>query len=374
MRVLVVGSVRHWEAKKSNGARWEPIDDDAEREKREIALKTAAEEIGKALARRGHQVLVGSEDPGDVDPAVVKGATSEPSHKVVEVHLMQGALECYEDLQREKKVLNVRHRYGDWDVTVLEVLRKDADAVIALGGRVGVIQTGIAAWMLGKAVIPIAGFGGGARVVWGYGSGERQSFYFGAISDREIDSLLNGWGDGGADADSVVAHLESAHEHAQLSRNPTRWSPLAGLMAFAALGAWVFLLCAPFFELSVAGVQHEQARFVLLLLSVCCAGTLGALMQSLRRMRDGRGTSLALILIDGILGTAAGLITAALYLVAQVAVTGKVEMPATEDDYVRSALVTGLASLFASLYLDAALARLDGIREQVLAGKYGASS
>jgi hypothetical protein len=34
-------------------------------------------------------------------------------------------------------------------------------------------------------------------------------------------------------------------------------------------------------------------------------------------------------------------------------------------------LTVGLAALFSSLYLDAALARFDNLRESVIAGKYG---
>src|SRR5215211_5721615 len=104
---------------------------------------------------------------------------------------MRGAPQCY--LDHGDRVENIPHRYGDWDVTVLEVVRYRADGVIVMAGRQGVVQAGIAGWMLGKATIPFGGFGGGAEKVWNYGSSDRQRFYFGALSDIEIDQLNGPW-------------------------------------------------------------------------------------------------------------------------------------------------------------------------------------
>ena len=55
------------------------------------------------------------------------------------------------------------HRYDDWDVTVLEVVRYDSDAIIVMAGQQGVVQAGIAGWMLGVPPFPSAGSGAGRR-------------------------------------------------------------------------------------------------------------------------------------------------------------------------------------------------------------------
>jgi hypothetical protein len=58
---------------------------------------------------------------------------------------MKGAKPCY---SAHTAIKNLWHRYDDWDVTVLEVVRDVAHAVIVIAGRTGVIQAGIAGWML----------------------------------------------------------------------------------------------------------------------------------------------------------------------------------------------------------------------------------
>jgi len=56
---------------------------------------------------------------------------------------------------------------------------------------------------------------------------------------------------------------------------------------------------------------------------------------------------------------------------AQIAITGKLEPPTSNADYSRVALIVSMSSVFASLYLDAAFSRFDGVKESVLSGQYG---
>jgi hypothetical protein len=366
VRVLVVGSVRC-------------TDDEAIRDR----IRKAGHELGRCLAERGHTILVGSDNQYDIDPSVVEGALEAGNKTTIEVHLMQGAPECYPNLSQSGAIRNVPHRYHDWDVTVLEVLRGSAEGVIALGGNIGVVQTGVAGWMLGRAVIPIAAFGGGAQKVWGYGSGERQQFYFGALSDIEIDRLTSAWNTHDTDGSArfVVDALERVAQRAKLSTSPKGFLVIVSTLVLVMLVAWVALLAAPLVGSlewlgwrPVTEAAASGVRFLLLLVSVCTAGALGALMQTLRRMRDGQLVKGQRIVIDGVLGIAAGFLTAALYLVAQIAVTGSLELPETDADYARIALIVGLAALFSSLYLDAALARFDSLKDSVMAGKHGTAT
>lgn len=68
---------------------------------------------------------------------------------------------------------------------------------------------------------------------------------------------------------------------------------------------------------------------------------------------------------------AAGFLTAALYLLAQIASTGKLELPSDNADYSRVVLIVSMAAVFASLYLDAALSRFDDVKQSVMAGTDG---
>jgi hypothetical protein len=359
MKVLVSGSLRDL--------------DDALREQ----LRGAARELGQCLAVAGHTLLVGSEDPEDVDPFVVEGFLSTEKASAVEVHLMRGAKACYSGVDTVKCIW---HRYDDWDVTVLEVVRGTADGVIVVGGRKGVIQAGIAGWMLGRPIIPLAGFGGGAATVWGYGSSDRRRFYFDALSDAEIDQLNGPWA---ADtAETVVEHLGRCAEYARRATVPLKLRLGVSIGILGTLILWVLLLALPLLGWPPAPAVPPTGtppplditgglRLLLLLGSVCSAGAFGALVQTMRGVREGRATTAQGVSTDAVLGIAAGFLTAALYMLAQIAITGKLEPPTSNADYSRVSLIVSMASVFASLYLDTAFSRFDEVKASVMSGHFG---
>lgn len=368
MKVLVVGSVRHIEeeAKESSKA-------EADSKAKADAIRAAAREIGKVLATRGHVVQIGTSDPADVDPSVVEGVFSAGSGKgSVEVHVPHGLPEQYPDYA-EPNLVRWPHQFPDWDVTNAEVVR-DTDAVLAIGGRVGVLQAGISGWMLGVPVIPVAGFGGGAMTLWQYGSSRRQEFYHGALLDSEIDRLATTWGRA-VDAEFVVNAIERVARAAKISRTPARMLfSVLGVMVLA-LAAWVCFLTFPFVtapRVFEAGWDKKDS-LVVLFLAVSAAGLLGATMQTLRAIRNGTAVTPRVSIVDTGLGVTAGVVMAMLYLLAQVAVSGTVNPDLEPQDFVRVALIVSMASLFASLYLDAALARFDKIKGSVFTGKHSAS-
>jgi hypothetical protein len=356
MKVLLVGSVRGTE--------------DAQKAE---AIRTAARDIGKELAARGHVLLVGTDDEADVDPSAVEGALSGGSAKgSVEVHVPQGMREPYASTTAPNLSV-VWHQFPDWDVTNTEVVR-DVDAVLAISGRAGVVQVGIAGWMLGVPVVPIADFGGGAMKLWHYGSSRRQEFYHGALRDSEIDRLAAPWGKR-LSAAGVVETLEKVVRAAKISKTPS-------LMLFSVLGtmvlalaAWVVFLTFPFVVAPrmFASGWDKNGSLLVLFLAVSASGLLGATMQTLRAMRDGTAVTLRASVVDLGLGITAGIVMAMLYLLAQIAVSGTVEPNLEPQDFVRVTLIVSMASLFASLYLDAALARFDKIKGSVFTGKYGSS-
>ena len=350
-------------------------------------VNIAAAELGKAIAEAGYHLIVGSDDPRDIDPAVVKGFVGANANGQVEVHLQRDAAPCY---PQQANVENVWHRYDDWDITVLEVVRKNADAVVVMGGRQGVVQAGIAGWMLGKPTIPFAGFKGGAQTVWEYGSSDRQGFYFGGLDDAAIDRLASPWEP--TTARRIVEHIDTCARSARQGRisSKLRLGVAGGVLI--ALALWVVFLALPLLgvpagvppapaaaenaakagELVAAPFNRENGfRFLLMLAAVCSAGVFGALVQSMRGIRDGAVVTGHKVLNDAILGIAAGFLTAALYLLAQIAITGKLLLPAANDEYARAAVIVSMAAVFASLYLDAAFARFDEFKDSVMAGSYG---
>ncbi len=358
MRVLVSGSIRSVDPA------------------RQQQVITAAKELGARLATVGHTLIVGSEHPDDVDPHVVSGFLSAQSKAPVEVHLVKSGAPCYVGNDAVKCIW---HRYDDWDVTVLEVVRGNADSVVVIGGSKGVVQAGIAGWMLGRAIVPVAGFGGGAEVVWGYGSSDRRRFYFDALTDEEIDQLNGPWGS--TTAATVVEHLSRCAQAAKRAVVPLKLRLLVSAGVLATLMLWVFLLALPLLGYPEVLAVVEGAprpfdkadgiRLLLLLGTVCSAGAFGALVQTMRGIRAGQATTPSGVFTDAILGIAAGFLTAALYMLAQIAINGTLDPPSTNSNYSRVALIVSMCSVFASLYLDAAFSRFDEVKDSVLAGQFG---
>lgn len=354
MKVLVVGSVRGNE----------------EYPDRADAIRAAAHDIGKELATRGHVVLVGTDNKDDVDPNVVDGALSANDKAYIEVHAPQGMLEPF----RGNKSPNLRvvsHPFPDWDVTNMEVIR-EVDGVIAIAGRAGVVLAGLSGWMIGASVIPVGDFGGGGMKLWQYASSRRQSCYHGALRDAEIDQLAAPWGKT-LTAATVVETFEKVVRAAKWARTSVRMLVVELVVLLVAMLAWVFFLTFPFLGAIWLFGQWSESRFSLpmLFLAVSAAGLLGAGMQTLRAIRRGDTVTSMVIVLDTALGVTAGIVTAMLYLLAEIAVSGTVNPALPDKDFVRVALIVSMASLFASLYLDAALARFDKIKGSVLSGKYG---
>lgn len=373
MRVLVVGSNRflYNPNDEAENATSDALVDVQERtedpgtralENTKVELAKAAEEIGRELAKRGHTILVGSDDSDDIDPSVVKGALAASPDAEIEVHLPHGFPATYPD--KSKNVKNIWLQFPDWDVTVMDVVKDKADGIIAIGGRAGVVQACLSAWMLGKPVVPVGSFEGGGKIVWSYGSSSRTKFYHEGLDDAEIDRLASPWSSEESAA-IVVESLEKVAKASQLSRIPRRLLfSVIGCMLVALLG-WIFFLAAPY----ASAFGMEPGAFYLFA-CVSMAGLLGATVQTLRSIRAGRSLPSHILVVDVGLGIAAGVVSAMLYMLAQIAVSDGVKIPNTKSDYIRSALVISMISLFASLYLDATLSRLDRVSGSVISGKY----
>ena len=368
MKILVSGSLR----------------DMPEETKQRVNI--AAAELGKAIAEAGYHLIVGSDNPRDIDPAVVKGFVGANANGQVEVHLQRDAAPCYTG---QANVENVWHRYDDWDITVLEVVRKSADAVVVMGGRQGIIQAGIAGWC-SASPDPVRRLQGRGADGLGVRQFQQAGVLFrrpGRCGHRSARQPL-----GADDGQAIVEHIDACARSARQGRisSGLRFGVAGGVLI--ALALWVVFLALPLLgvpagippapaaaenaakagELVAAPFNRENGiRFLLMLAAVCSAGVFGALVQSMRGIRDGAVVTGHRVLNDAILGIATGFLTAALYLLAQIAITGKLLLPAANDEYARAAVIVSMAAVFASLYLDAAFARFDEFKDSVMAGSYG---
>ena len=354
MRVLVIGSNRIENEIVSNLNISTP----------DSPMFQAASELGYELKKKGHTVLICSLNPDTVDPHVFEGAKKVSDKSSVELHVSDSS-RLHQQLlqdQRESEFDLRIHLSPDPQIVHMEAMA-DADALIIIGGGTRSTRTGVSAYMLGKTVIPLGAFGGAGRAVWLYASSRREEFYKGALSDAEIDRLTELW-KGEKSATFVAEALEQVRR-ITIKKTISR-VVLGGAIAillFAMIG-WVGFI-AYGYKLESRGVLPLGLVF----LTVCFAGLIGSALKSLFDIRNGRSLTSRDLNLDIVLGLGAGFVASVLYLALQIAVTGKAESIANQDDYVRIALLVSLIAIFAAMYLDSAFARFETLKGSVLSGE-----
>ena len=155
MKILIVGSIRHLDNQ-------EPI-------------KAACREIGEALANHKHKILVGSDSSRTVDRYIVEGANKVHGPHDVMIYRPPGEghdgpgdtkmpfADESDDLPNLR--FSYYHETGPWTVAHTAAMR-DADGVLLIGGGEFTELIGQIAPILGKPLLPIPVFGGGANNTW----------------------------------------------------------------------------------------------------------------------------------------------------------------------------------------------------------------
>lgn len=357
MRVLVIGSNR-FESPSSP-----PLFDNSG--PNNSSLFEAASQIGSELAKRTHTILICSQRKDTVDLYVFQGARKGSDKAPIEVHIPDTSPDVYESEIRQDEATTLRrHMSPDMQVVHMEAMA-GADALIVIGGSTRSARSAIAAYMLGKTVIPVGSFPGAGREVWAYSSSRRDSFYKGGLSDAEIDKLAEPW-KGETSAKFIVDALDAVRRASVRQAVPRSVLVAEILIMLTAMAAWVGFIGYGYRLIS------PGARAVgLIFASVCFAGLIGSSLKGLFELRNGRPLSQRDVTLDVALGLGAGFVSAILYLVLQLAVTGTAHAVQDENDYVRVALLVSLVAIFAGMYLDTAFANFENVKGSVFSGEYG---
>ncbi|MBC7910410.1 MAG: hypothetical protein H7Y30_07920 [Pyrinomonadaceae bacterium] len=357
MRVLVIGS---------NRFDYEFTSTQGDVTQQETPLFEAAAQVGYQLTKNGHTILICSRSQDTVDPYILDGAKKASDKSSVELHVSDNSKLYFKELERaeDTDVVPKIHLSPDTQIVHMEAMA-DADALIIMGGGTRSTRTGVSAYMLGKTVIPIGSFGGAGKAVWLYASSKREEFYRGGLTDAEIDKLAEPW-KGEKSAEEVVESLEKVRK--TIIKNAIPRFVLAGAIAIllVAMVGWVSFI-AYGYNLTSRGVVPLGLVFI----SVCFAGLIGSALKNLFDIRNGRMLTARDLNLDVALGLGAGFVASVLYLVVQVAVTGRAESIETKDDYVRIALLVSLIAIFAAMYLDTAFANFETVKGSVLSGELG---
>jgi hypothetical protein len=358
MRVLVIGSNRFDE----NNI----YDQDTSEQ-----MFKAATELGLELSKHEHTSLICSVATSTIDYHILQGVIKTKKVSQIELHIADNNdTDQMEKIQEfVQKVRIKKHSSLDVHVVQMEAM-KDADALLILGGSTRSERTAIAAHMLGKTVIPIGSFGGAGKDVWIYASGRRTEFYKGAIKDDEIDKIAEPW-KGRESAEFAVKMLEIVRSaEIRRARPPFIVGGTFAIMA-AAMLIWVFFI-AYGFNLTLPSALFEGrsvSPIGVVFFTVCFGGFVGASLKSLLEIKNGQKITWGEIGLDLGLGLGAGFVSAILYLVLQVAVTGKADSIQNSNDYVRISLLVSLVAIFAAMYLDAAFANFEAAKGSILSSE-----
>src|SRR5262245_27313423 len=150
--VLFAGSVPD-EIDTSGGAR------------RAADVERACRALGKELAARGMQIVIGSADQDTPDRWLLEGAAS--AGRRLRVWIVRPAAEGSSDVGTLSSQLDIVPKWvsGPWGAVSVAQLHQ-ADAVVLVGGRMHTRNLGYSAPLLGKTVLAIPWFGGAGKELW----------------------------------------------------------------------------------------------------------------------------------------------------------------------------------------------------------------
>jgi hypothetical protein len=329
VKVLIVGSKRHF------------AESDAARR---AAFDQACRQMGKALAEKGHTLIVGTSDEMDADRYFVEGANEVPGkHKVI-VYLPESDTRPTPFASEEQKFGKLEFAYrrlkGEWSVVHVHALR-EADVLIVLGGRKAALVAGGSAEALQKPVLALPSFEGAGKEVW---DDVRRYYTSSGISADDQGALREAWME--RTAPIAVRCAESLAKH-----NPLRpkGHGAQAVMMFVSLGliaAWVALLNPP-------EALDKNFAFYPMLIIAALLGT--SLRNTLRLVRAGPASFNAYDLwIEATAGVLIGFGFSLLYLAGSFVLTGNIVSLTDNTGFMRVAISMSILGFAGAFLLDEA--------------------
>jgi len=321
-------------------------------------FKDACREIGAALAKAGHILVLGSDRPHTADFYITEGANGVEGVRTKV--LIYGPDDGPTPFAGERdKFANIEFSYhrinGPWTVgRVHQILA--ADAVILIGGALGVTQTGYSAPMLQRPVLAIPSFGGAAADVWR----QLESDYKRVEGfTAKANNLRESWHR--THAEIVVKLVEDL-----VKRNPYKirdiGSQLSLLLALLILlTAWVILFVYP--------LNSKSLTFFILLGLSALLGT--GLRTTLRlNAYESSRISVRQLINEITIGLILAFGLALFYLSGGLVVTGRFDFVklADDNDFIRVSIMMSLLGLAASVLIEGTSTKFKKLLENMLAG------
>ncbi len=304
--------------------------------------------LGATLARRGHQIIIGSDNPDTAERYIVKGVNLVPgSHKIVAYVSEEMTKPPFSDEKAELQqiIFTYKNSAGPWPLKGIQQVN-EADAVILIGGTKTVRQVGHIAPTLQKPVLAIPALGGSAKELWDNFLPEYQRVL---DSPDSLESHAIEWSEESADV--LIDYLEQLAK-----RNPYAIKSFWGeIVLFSVL----VLLLAIWLSLFLRPVHPHLLSFFLLLVS---ASWLGTGLRTLVRMIKNVSPHIRWreLILEGIASVILAFGFWLLYLTGALTATGDLELLDLEkiDKFHRVGVTASLLGLAAGLLLEQATDRL----------------
>jgi hypothetical protein len=285
-------------------------------------VKLACEELGRALAKSGYRIIVYSSDPAYIEADIVRGyiASNDAKPKSIQIRFPQsigpGNSPSFPEQTTNPGLFDARpDAYPNWQVSFYMSL-KDASGALLMGGSAATLITGVMAQSYRIPLICIATFGGSAQNVWGHLLGnlitedERRLMGSDTWNSDTAEKLVKALGDQRQRLLTEELKMRQAQQIEQKAARNRAW--LAGAFGVAAVALMIFGISQKNSDTRLLGVFFFGTPMV--------AGAWGGVARNLFDYMNGQtkespyGT-----LMSAVLGMSAGLISALLFVLAQVA-------------------------------------------------------
>ncbi|MEV1200363.1 hypothetical protein [Microbispora rosea] len=272
----------------------------------------AAESLGRELAKSGFRLAVFSSSVKFIEGDVVRGYISSArlEARSIQVHGRFGKDVEFSEVETSRDIFDLRVDPGDdWEIGYYRTLLS-ADGLLIVGGGRSAFNAGLIAISREIPILATASLGGAAQRVW-----RRLPGVHSLLQDEDLSAMAEPWH---ADsASTLVASLrrqcDQAAERLRRTEREVRKATREVTVGLA-LGFALLLLALSAIPISYAQPPGTALGIAALVIAPLLAAGCGAIMRNVfdDATRWGRAA---------VLGAAAGVVTALLFLAAQLTTT-----------------------------------------------------
>jgi hypothetical protein len=347
---------------------------DANKSLNPVVAKTAAEDLGRELARRGSRILLFSSDPTYIEDDIVRGylgSGAKTPANAIQVRYPPSMHRLFSGEKEGDERFDRQPQGKDWEVSFYPWLSV-ADGIVLIGGGYTTRVAGLIAIGSKTPIVTLGGLGGAAEDVLEYLRQARHSI----ATEAEVNLMARPtWGSSSA-SHCVDALLEQTKRKQALNQQTeflkSESKRVRGLTILATVGSLLFVAVL----LAIAEAMHsdQTPRWVMWILfgAPAAAGASGAAIRGLwdhysRQEATGAPLKLRPIGMTISLGFWASGVAGALFLLPQIVSMGQLQ----PSQAFRLLSFSSLVGLLAGLTLDRVFPRLIKIEVPIESASLG---